>query len=406
MLEIIVKKTCLCLAVVATIPQLAVAQNSVTLYGMLDSGLTYVNNTGKGAVVYADTCGPLGCNRWGLTGKENLGGGTSAIFTLENGFNLQNGKLGQGGTMFGRQAFVGLTNDHYGTLTLGRQYDSLSDTVGMFPSSNNFALGYGSHFGDLDNLNQSIRINNTVKYVSPSWSGLQLDSMYSFGGQPGSFSTDSSWAVAASYTNGPFAMAAGYLDIRNPATRSDGTGGVYASNGNYTGSLGQYVGLQDADSMKVFSAGGSYAIGKASIGLVYSHTSLKNSQYFVVNNFAGAGTGSDFTLDSYELTTTYQVSPAFSVGAAYIYNVGKADYQGLKPTFQQVNLGASYALSKRTSFYGAAIYQKAGGDGIAPVIGADGTVVGRTAIAEIPGTGIDSSTNKQVLVTIGVSHKF
>lgn len=158
--------------------------------------------------------------------------------------------------------------------------------------------------------------------------------------------------------------------------------------------------------MEVFSAGGSYTIGQANIGFVYAHTSLKDSQYFVVNNFPGAGTGSDFKLDSYELTTTYRFTPAFSVGAAYIYNVGKADYQNLKPNFQQVNLGASYSLSKRTMFYGVAIYQKAGGDGIAPVIAADGTVVGRSAIAEIAGAGFDSSTNKQVLVTVGISHTF
>ncbi|RKF45418.1 hypothetical protein BCY88_27265 [Paraburkholderia fungorum] len=387
-------------------PALALAQNSVTLYGMLDAGLTLVNNTGKGRVVETDVCGPPGCNRWGLKGTEDLGGGTAAIFTLENGFNIQNGHLGQGGTEFGRQAFVGFTNAAYGTLTLGRQYDSLSETVGYFPSSNNFATGYGSHFGDLDNLNQSIRINNAVKYVSPVWKGLQLNGMFSFGGQAGNFATNRTWALGALYTNGPVSMAAGYLDINNPATKPDGTGGVYASNGNYVGSLNQYVGLQDAVAMKVFAAGGSYTIGHAQLGLVYSHTELKDSQYFVVNGFSGAGAGSDFKLDSYEATMTYNITPALLVGGAYIYNAGKAGYQGLKPNWQQINLGGSYALSKRTSFYGVAMYQKAGGDGIAPVFNADGGVIGRTAIAEIPGAGYDSSSSKQLLFSVGITHKF
>lgn len=400
------KKSCMYIALLATLPQLALAQSNVTVYGLVDAGFTSVNNTGKGAVTYADTCGPLGCNRLGFKGKEDLGDGNAAIFTLENGFNIQTGKLGQGGVMFGRQSFVGFTNPTLGTLTFGRQYDSLSDTVGMFPSSNNFALGYGSHFGDLDNLNQSIRINNAAKYVSPVWNGFQLDTMFSLGGQAGNFATNRVSALAVSYTNGPVAMAAGYLNIHNPATKPDGSGGVYASNGNYVGSLSNYVGLQDADSMGVFAAGGSYRIGQATIGAIYSHTALRNSQYFVANGFAGAGSGSDFKLDSYEATATYQISPAFSVGGAYIYNAGKANYQGLKPKFQQINLGASYSLSKSTMLYSAASYQKAGGDGIAPVLGAGGGVVGRSAIAEIPGTGFDSSTNKQMLFTVGLSHKF
>ena len=401
-----VKRTGLGAAVLAMLPVAAYAQNSVTLYGRVVAGITMVNNTGNGHVWEGDTCGPPGCNEWGLKGREDLGGGTAAIFTLENGFNIQNGHLGQGGVMFGRQAFVGLTNQQWGTLTLGRQYDPPSETVGYFPSSNNFATGYGSHFGDLDNLNQSIRINNSVKYVSPTWSGLQVSGLYSFGGVPGSMSTNQVWSLAAMYTHGPFALAAGYLDIRNPATSPDGTGGVYASNGNYVGSLGRYVALQDAKSMRSFTAGGSYALGHATLALNFAHTALDQSQYFVANGFAGAGSGSDFTMNSYEASVTYQFTPALLGGAAYIYNAGKADYQNLKPNFQQVNLGLTYSLSKRTSLDGVAVFQKAGGDGIAPVLNADGQVVGRTAIAEIPGSGFDSSSSRQLLITVGMFHSF
>lgn len=159
-------------------------------------------------------------------------------------------------------------------------------------------------------------------------------------------------------------------------------------------------------SMKTFTAGGSYAIGHATLALNYAHTELDQSQYFVANGFANAGSGSDFRMDSYEASATWQFTPALLVGAAYIYNAGKADYQDLKPDFQQVNLGMTYSLSKRTSLYGVAIFQKAGGDGIAPVFGANGATVGRAAIAEIPGAGFDSSSSKQVLVTVGMYHSF
>lgn len=403
------KRTGFCAVVLAAMPVAVQAQSSdsnVTLYGRVVAGITMVNNAGNGHVWEGDTCGPPGCNMWGLKGREDLGGGTAAIFTLENGFNIQSGRLGQGGVMFGRQAFVGLTNAQWGTVTLGRQYDPPSETVGYFPSSNNFATGYGSHFGDLDNLNQSIRINNSVKYVSPTWSDLQVSGLYSFGGVAGSTSTNRVWSLAAMYRHGPLSLAAGYLDINNPATSADGTGGVYTSNGNYVGSLGNYVALQDAKAMKSLTAGGSYAIGRTTLALSFGHTVLDQSQYFVANGFAGAGSGSDFTMNSYEASVTYQFTPALVGGAAYIYNAGKADYQNLKPTFQQINLGLTYSLSKRTSLYGVAIFQKAGGDGIAPVLNASGQVVGRTAIAEIAGAGVDSSSSRQVLVTLGMYHVF
>ena len=101
--------------------------------------------------------------------------------------------------------------------------------------------------------------------------------------------------------------------------------------------------------MKVIGAGASYTVGAATIGFTYAHTLLRNSRYFVVNGFPGAGSGGDFTMDSYELMTSYRLNPALSVGAAYIYNIGKADYQGLRPKFHQINLGASYSLSKERS---------------------------------------------------------
>ncbi len=71
--------------------------------------------------------GNLQGSRWGLRGTEDLGGGLKAIFVLENGFNVFNGTLGQGGDELGRQAYVGLPTTQFGTVTLGRQYDSVVD---------------------------------------------------------------------------------------------------------------------------------------------------------------------------------------------------------------------------------------------------------------------------------------
>lgn len=90
----------------------AQAQSSVVLYGVIDAGVSYVNHaavTGGSKSLFKYDDGVAQGSRWGLKGNEDLGGGLSAIFVLENGFNSGTGTLGQGSRMFGRQAFVGLT---------------------------------------------------------------------------------------------------------------------------------------------------------------------------------------------------------------------------------------------------------------------------------------------------------
>ncbi|WP_240655869.1 porin, partial [Paraburkholderia phosphatilytica] len=125
------------------------AQSSVTLYGVLDNSIQYVSNVG-GHSLWNMAAGNLQGNRFGLKGTEDLGGGLKAIFQLENGFNPNTGSLGQGGRMFGRQAYVGLSGDQWGTVTLGRQYDPVVDLVQPLTADNY----WGSTFttaGDVDN---------------------------------------------------------------------------------------------------------------------------------------------------------------------------------------------------------------------------------------------------------------
>lgn len=107
------------------------AQSSVTLYGIIDVGLVFNNNAG-GQKQYFMSSGNIQGSRWGLRGTEDLGGGLSALFVLENGFSVNNGRLAQGGDEFGRQAYVGLSSTSIGTLTLGRQYDSIVDFTGAY----------------------------------------------------------------------------------------------------------------------------------------------------------------------------------------------------------------------------------------------------------------------------------
>src|ERR1700759_4859908 len=187
------------------------AQSSVTLYGVLDDSIQYVNNvdvSGSNKSSVGLAAGNLQGNRWGLKGTEDLGGGLKAIFQLENGFNPNNGALGQGGKMFGRQAYVGLTHDAYGTLTLGRQYDPVVDLVQPLTADNYFGSTFTTP-GDVDNNDNSSRTNNAVKYTSPVWAGFQFEGMYALGGVAGSTGAGQTWSGAATYAPGPFSSAAG-----------------------------------------------------------------------------------------------------------------------------------------------------------------------------------------------------
>lgn len=103
MKRLLVPAICGCIGVAAH------AQSSVTLYGLIDNGVSYVSNqrTASGAGhsnVFASSGNIVG-NRWGVTGSEDLGGGLQAIFKLENGFTGTNGGLQQGAPV--RQASVG-----------------------------------------------------------------------------------------------------------------------------------------------------------------------------------------------------------------------------------------------------------------------------------------------------------
>jgi predicted porin len=381
------------------------AQSSVTLYGTVDAGITYTSNqqftradgsvgSGHG---WALTGGNLVPSRYGLMGSEDLGGGMQAKFMLENSFYTGSGAFVQNGAQFNRQAWVGVAHERYGTLSLGRQYDSYSDFLGTYVSSNNWATLYGSHIGDVDNLNEAFNFNNAIKYTSPDWNGLSFGGTYSLGGVAGDFAQRRGYAFAATYAHAPFAISAGYLNLRNPLDAALGGSNGYFGDFACSNASAMYCQLQNADALKAYGAGASYAIGPATIALTYTHTRLEHSRYFAD---AANPQGRNIAFDIGEANLTYAATPFLQLGLAYIYNVAKVD-GGSSTRFHQVNVGANYALSKRTSLYGVAILQKAAGAGLG-VDTATGNTVNYAQIPNLPNSGSD----RQMSVTLGLRHNF
>jgi predicted porin len=383
------KKSLLALAALGTFAGAAHAQSSVTLYGIVDAGLAYANNIG-GNKLYETSAGNLQGDRWGLRGTEDLGGGLKALFVLENGFNAFSGKLGQGGDEFGRQAYVGLSSQ-FGTVTLGRQYDSVVDYTGALEVGSQWATFYAAHPGDLDNMNNSNRVNNSIKYASANYSGITFGGLYSLGGVAGQFNRNQIFSAGLGYAQGPLVLGAGYFNVKNPNYSFFGNNSSSsATASNMTGSQ-VYSGFASAKTQQVLSAGGAYTFGPATVGATYSNTQFKDLGQTAVAG-ARAVVGGNAKFHNAELNFKYQLTPALLLGAAYDYT--KA-YSIANEKIHQGVLGADYFLSKRTDLYVDGIYQHASGT----------NSLNATATAQINGLSASSTAN-QVAAIVGIRHKF
>lgn len=383
------KRTIVASAALGTFGAAAHAQSSVTLYGLIDAGVTYVNKSAttsgpSSLVKFGD--GVAQASRWGLRGSEDLGGGLTAIFTLENGFSSSDGTLGQGGAMFGRQAWVGLSKNGVGSLTLGRQYSFTTDFIGSnYTMGSQTAAGnYAYNINDLDQLTQN-RINNAVKFSSANFAGLTFGGMYGFsnstqfGGTPTVGTTQgsaSTYSFGANYAHGPFSIGAAYTNIRYP-----------------NGSLPQFSstianvntnGLRDRET---FGVGARYTTAHSAVWANWTHTLFKQM------------VGGTSTLNNYEIAGKYSFTSAFSGALGYTFSDLDGAFNG---RWNQVTGVADYALSKRTDVYLTAAYQRASGSN---------TVAGKSVPvqAEIGSSATfigNAGANSQFLARVGMRHRF
>ncbi|MFM0172450.1 porin [Paraburkholderia sediminicola] len=382
-------KKVLTAATLAVFATAAHAQSSVTLYGLIDAGISYVNNsktaTGHDNLFKYDD-GVAQGSRWGLRGTEDLGGGLKALFVLESGFNSGNGTLGQGGALFGRQAYVGLSKDGIGSLTFGRQYSFSTDYLGGNYSTGGqtVAGNYAYHINDVDQLTSS-RINNAVKFSSANFAGLTFGAMYGFSNQAGAFAgsptvgttagSSRAYSFGVNYANGPFGVGAAYTDIRFPgqATPAFSTAMANVTTGT----------VRD---LRTFGVGGRYSIGAATLWALYTNTRFEPL------------TGGSTTFAAYEAGAKYAFTPALTAGAGYTYmHLSNAN----TGHWNQADLSVDYALSKRTDVYALGIYQIASGHNAATG-DVQAQIGSSTSYFNTSGTGSDN----QLAFRVGIRHKF
>jgi predicted porin len=338
------------------------------LYGIVDDALTYVTNE-AGRHAWAQTSGVGQSDRWGLRGVEPLGGGWRAVFRLENGFTINDGRFSQGGLEFGRQAFVGLGSDRFGTLTFGRQYDFMSTNLTQFAAGTLTPSVFAFHLGDLDRLGAE-RIDNSVRYVTPNLAGFQFGGLYSFGGQPGNFVANSAVAFGATYAHGPFRAGAAYLGIHNYTTAFGIGTTVLGASLVGTGPQGLLAPFKVFDKLTVSGVGAGYQWGPAFLHGLF--TLVKFSQ-----------NGASASLRTAEGGVKYSVNYAVSLAGSYAYSkLGQAHWS-------QIVGGIDYSLSKHTDVYCNAVVLRAS-SGV------------RAQLFSLPA----SNSNSQTVVSIGARHLF
>lgn len=347
------KKSLIALAVVgAFTAQAAMADSgNVTIYGQANVSFDMLNN-GNGVVPATQGTGAnhvsSNASRIGMKGTEDLGGGTSAVWQIEQGINTDVGGLGGS-----RNTFAGLTGESWGTAILGnhdtpyklatRGLDLFADTIADNRSlMGDIGLGTTSH---------DARLGNVLAYISPAMSGFTAAVAYVAGAEGATLSSQtkgSAWSLAGMYNAGPINASLSYQVVDGgDAPGSLALSGVPAVAG---------VPTPKATAWKI---GGGYTMDAFQVNAAYEKTS---------DNFGGNAIGpcGIFTAGSdclgrsaYYLAGKFNVSESDAVKLAYTHagDLNLGGNSALVPMHAtQFSLGYDHAMSKRTTVY--ALYTK------------------------------------------------
>jgi predicted porin len=311
-------------------PIVANAQSSVTLYGIIDTGIEYVTNAQKThrSVVQgaSETYGPS----FGLTGTEDLGGGLRAIFKLEAGYNPNTGTSLQGGRLFGRSAWIGLSNDN-NRIIFGRVYTPLYDVLLYLDPLLGSNIGVLTQDGGFTS-----RVDNGVRYTRTD-GPFHENLLYSFGhnavdtplgSTAGAAGNSKEISASIDYTTTIAMAALIYDDIHGPLIANQYELGLFvpslAITAPTTGTRAQRI-----------AAAGRYTFKDTSLFAGYRH----------LRTVAGGNV---------ENSNLYWCGVSQKVTVSWTLNLGVYHQQvtgiDAKPT--SVAFQTQYALSKRTGFYG------------------------------------------------------
>lgn len=358
----------------------AMAADNVTIYGVIDGSF---DSTSTGAAVGGNSVSTTKVSssqsRIGFKGTEDLGGGTNAVWQIENGINSD----GAAGTWNNRNTFVGLSGDSWGAVLLGN-YDSpyKSATRGMDVFADTIAdnrniMGVATIAGNAANTPASLqfdgRSSNSITYTTPDLGGIKLSGQYVAGAEAASTQAQnkgSAYALSGVYASGPLTGALAY------AVHDLGT--------TATGVLGTGVAGDVNKKERALKIAGGYAVDQFSVNLVFEK----------LTDDMGAGSASS-DRKAYYLAGKYNLSGTDAVKLAYT-SAGNAGSPAVANTSaKQISIGYDHAMSKRTKVY--ALWSKVTNDTNA----AYGLGTGVSTGAVTAAANADPAA-----VSIGVKHTF
>ncbi|AKJ69430.1 porin [Pandoraea thiooxydans] len=316
--------------------QAAIPTSSVQVYGLIGVYVDNLKRSGMSSGVVQEGSGGLTTSYWGLRGREDLGGGTSAIFALESFFQPNNGDMGRKSTdpFWSRNAYVGLTNPAYGTLTFGRQTNPTylnMQKVNPFGGSvvfsplvmQTFIATYGG------NIIGDTVWNNGVQYRTPNWHGLAGSVFYSVSNVAGQ-GGDNNLGLHASYQHGGLTAVASMQRDRMSAVAPVVQQDVYLAGAAYDFKLvklyGAFVSTNSEGAQATshtYELGASVPVAHNSAVLLEwartSKTAPRNGGY--IRNTASAGYDYHFSKRT-DVYAVYSFDKLTSQGAGSTYGVG------------------------------------------------------------------------------------
>ena len=353
------KKTMIALAVLGALSAAANAQTNVTVYGIVDVALRHDTDVQAGKSKDAEVSGMLNTSRWGFRGTEELGGGLKANFQLEGGIGPDTGAQSEALSLFDRRATVGLSGswgkvDVGRTATFGWDYTPVYDPLGgalATPTPTSRASGRASllvngfMFVTNNPYNDSKLRDNSIKYVYTADSGLVAGVAYNVGEVPGDKSRRAGRQAALGYMKGPANVIVAY-DLLHDANNLEQK--VVTVGGNYRFA-------------QAFKATLGYAALTADAGFAPTSNVVTGALANYSSTF-GVSAGGSIKVATTAAGLEYQLTPAMSLtGAVYRTRVSGSGIAS--NDYDTYAILAKYALSKRTTLYGAVDHESTTGNG-------------------------------------------
>ena len=382
------KLKALTLGLAMSFPLLASAapsDTSVTLYGVVDTAIEYVNNIpdaagGKHSSVHFTNLTSSWPSYWGLRGTEKISDNLSAVFTLESGFNPGTGTSGQGGRLFGRQAFVGLNGD-WGQVAFGRQYNMLmrASLRADFMGPNAYGLG------TLDSYIPNTRMDNAITYMG-DFSGFKIGLAYAQGRDTVTSGGPAAGNCGVDYTDQSACKA--YSAMLGYDAANWGVAGAYdvITGNDVNGTVVNYQGLADGQKDRRWMLNGWVKFNDLKVSLIYMNRKTDSAKGLFMSG-ANLGDRSDL----WSLNGAYNITPAVTLDGSVNYLKFNNASQSSNAWYYVARV--RYNLSKRTSVYASAGYIKNKGN---------------SAISAAGGTTVPLTTagGNQTAAMVGLRHNF